>query len=86
MDRILDRTPGCIGIADDVAVYGSTIEEHDRNLDNLMKIAREEGLVFNSSKCVIRQKQIDFFGSIYSDTGVRPDPAKVEDIQSMPTP
>ncbi len=51
-----------------------------------MKIAREEGFAFNSSKCVIRQEQIKFFGNIYTSTGIRPDPAKVNDIQSMPTP
>ena len=41
MDRIFNRCTGCVGTADDVAVYGKTEEEHDRNLLNLMKVAEE---------------------------------------------
>ena len=86
MDAIFEQAPGCVGIADDVAVFGATEEEHDRNLINLLEVAKREGLVFNSDKCTIKTKEIDFFGSVYSDRGIRPDQRKVEDIQAMPTP
>ena len=48
MDRILARAPGCVGIADDVVVYGRDNTEHEKNLLQLMQVAKEEGLVFNS--------------------------------------
>ena len=51
-----------------------------------MDRAKETGLVFNSDKCTIRQPEISFFGNIYSKDGIRPDPAKVHGIQSMPVP
>ncbi|XP_038052821.1 uncharacterized protein LOC119725487 [Patiria miniata] len=86
MDDIIEQVPGCVGIADDVAVYGRTEEEHDANLLNLLQIASREGLVFNSNKCHIKTNQINFFGSLYSDTGIRPDPGRIEDIHSIPTP
>ena len=47
MDQILEKCPGTVGIADDVAVFGANEAEHDRNLLNLMNVAREHGLVFN---------------------------------------
>ena len=47
MDRILARAPCCVGIADDVVVYGRDDAEHDTNLMRLMNVAKEEGLVFN---------------------------------------
>ena len=50
MDHILERCPGTMGIADDVAVFGKDEKEHDANLHNLMKIAQQEGLVFNPDK------------------------------------
>ena len=84
MDRILARTTGCVGIADDVVVYGRDNAEHDKNLLRLMQVAREEGLVFNSKKCVIKTPEIVFFGSVYGQDGIRPDPNKVEDIHMMP--
>ena len=86
MDAILEQTRGCVGIADDVAVFGKTEQEHDENLVRLMEVAQREGLVFNSSKCVIKAKQVNFFGALYTSNGIKPDPAKVKDIRSMPTP
>ena len=52
----------------------------------LMDRAKETGLVFNSDKCTIRQPEISFFGNIYSKDGIRPDLAKVHDLQNMPVP
>ncbi len=86
MDQIIDKVPGCEGIADDVIVVGETEEEHDSNVINLMMTAKEDGLVFNSDKCVIKADAVEFFGSLYTNSGVHPDPAKVEDIKAMPTP
>ena len=86
MDRILARAQGCVGIADDVVVYGRHNTEHDKNLLRLMQIAKEEGLVFNSKKCVIKTNEIVFFGSVYGKDGIKPDPSKIEDIRKMPTP
>ena len=81
MDRIRARAPGCVGIADDVVVYGRDNTEHDNNLLRLMQVAKEEGLVFNSKKCVIKTSEIVFFGSVYGKDGIKPDPSKIEDTQ-----
>ena len=86
MDQILECLEGVTGIGDDVCVYGETSEDHDRNLTNLMERAQEEGLVFNSAKCLIKQRSIPFFGNTYTDNGITPDVDKVRDIQDMPTP
>ena len=51
-----------MGIADDVAVFGKDEKEHDANLHNLMKIAQQEGLVFNPDKCDIKKQNMLFFG------------------------
>ena len=86
MDQIIDQVDGVIGIADDVAVYAKTEEEHDKIIHNLMQMAEKNGLVFNSNKCKIKEKKIKFFGTIYADDGIHPDPKKVSDLKSMPAP
>ncbi len=86
MDRILEKCEGVCGIADDVAVAGSTEEQHDQRLIHLMETAAEHGLVFNSSKCHIKQTSISVFGNIYTRDGIKPDPQKVRDIKGMKTP
>ena len=83
MDAILEKCPSCTSIADDVAVYGSTEEEHD---DNLMKVAQENGLVFNLGKCLIKTNEIPFFGLMYTADGVKPNPDRVDGIRALPTP
>ena len=86
MDEILENLKGCISIADDICVVGSTEEEHDANLLALMESAKKAGLVFNSAKCEIKQDKISFFGNVYTKEGIFPDPKKVNDIKNMPVP
>ena len=75
-----------LSIADDITIFGSTEEEHDRNLRLLMERARHKNLVFNPGKCQIKQSKIPFFGNIYSSSGIKPDPNKVQDIQDLKEP
>lgn len=86
MDMILEQCDGAEGIADDVVVYGATEDEHDRNLHQLMNIASRNGLVFNSSKCLIKESSVSFFGLIYGIDGIKPDPDRIRDLQDIPPP
>ena len=86
MDQILEHCPGCIGIADDITVHGKTEEEHDRNLRNLMVVARANGLVFNPQKTHVKAKSVNFFGNVYDEFGVHPDPGKIKAIKTMEPP
>ena len=86
MDEFLENLDGCVGIADDICVFGRTEEEHDKHLIALMDAAKEYGLVFNSEKCTIKSDSISFFGNTYSEEGISPDPAKVQAITEMPEP
>ena len=60
MVHITDSLPGVIAIHDDICVYGKTQKQHDIHLLQLLKTAKAKGLVFNSRKCHISQKQITF--------------------------
>lgn len=86
MDEILDGLEGVTGIADDIGVAGDTEEKHDQNLIALMERSVKHGLVLNHSKCSIKVPSMEFFGQIYSDQGIKPDPAKIEDLADMKVP
>lgn len=77
MDQIMEGLQGVDSIADDIVIYRKGEEEHNRNLTALMEWAAEAGMVFNSDKCVIKQNNISFFGNLYTDSGIKPDPAKI---------
>lgn len=88
--RIMTETfgllPGVIVYADDVLVYGSTINEHNINLQRVLQKAQEVNLKFNKSKCVFGTTTIKYLGHIYSKNGVSPDPEKVKAVKEMPSP
>ena len=86
MDQILEKCPGTVSIADDIAVCGKREAEHDQNLPNLMEVTKQHGLVFNSEKWELKVPQIKFFGMMFDKDGVHPDPAKVKDIKSRCSP
>ena len=86
MDHIMERCPGTMGIADDVAVFGKDEKEHGATLHNLMKIAQQEGLVFNPDMCDIKKQKMCFLGLEFSSQGVNPDPEKIAAISQLQTP
>ena len=85
MDQITNRLPGIIAIHAEICVLGKTREEHDTHQLQIMKTASQNGLVFNSQKCSIRQLQITFYGAIFTTQGMKPDPVKIKVLQDLPT-
>ena len=51
-----------------------------------MQTAAQHGVVYNSSKCQIRQPQITSYGAIFTTKGMQPNPTKIQAIQDLPTP
>ena len=86
MDQTTDYLPSLITIHDDIYIFGHTHEEHDWHLFCLMQTAKEHGIVFNSTKCHVRQPQIAFYGVVFTAQGMWPDPSKIQALQDLPTP
>ena len=86
MDDIVAQCPGVLAIHNDVFIYGKDDRDHDANIINLFNIAQKEGLIFNSSKCSIKQDSMTFFGGMFSANGYSPDPEKIQGITEMTPP
>ena len=67
-------------IHDDVVVATTTEEEHVLALQAVLETIANAGLTLNPAKCVFLQKEIKFWGMIIGESGVRPDPEKVDDL------
>ena len=83
---IIKGLPGVINIADDLLIFGSTIEEHDKNLVAVLERCKEIGLTLNPRKFKFKCKMVPFFGNVVSDKGILPDPKKVQSIKNWPSP
>ena len=66
MDLIMEKCPGVISIHNDIVIYGTSDQDHDANLINLMNVAQLEGLVLNSKKLELKRPKVSFFGAEYS--------------------
>lgn len=71
---------------DDIIVYGKTYEEHDANLEALMKRAQEKNVKFNSKKIQYRQLSVKFVGYIFNEEGRQMDPERISAILKMWSP
>ena len=84
MDQILEGCKETIEISNDICVC---IAEQLRNITGIWgQWIQLEGLVFNKSKCKIKQKQIKFYGLIWDENGFHPDPEKCDRIRLKPIP
>ncbi|XP_046858634.1 uncharacterized protein K02A2.6-like [Xenia sp. Carnegie-2017] len=67
---------GVKNIADDIIVFGSNRADHDRALDEVLTRLQDHNLTLNCQKCKFLKKNLEFFGLLFSEHGVCPDPKK----------
>ena len=80
MTSLLKYQKGAAAIQDDVIVYGRSVAEHDKRLQEVFQIIAKSGLKLNKRKCEICKPKICYFGSVISEQRVSPDPEKVRAI------
>ena len=86
MTEMLQGLSGCEVIMDDSIVFGSNIEEHDKNLEAVLERIEKSGLKLNREKCQFRKEEVKYFGHLINKEGVRPNPEKVQAIRNLQTP
>ena len=53
----------------------------------MFNVTQKEDLVFNSTKCAIKQESVTFFGGMFSQPkATRLNPGKIQGISDMPAP
>ena len=71
---------------DDILIWGTKDDEHDRNLIKCMDRAEKIGMTLNFSKCIFKERQLTYLGHKLSRDGIQPDDAKIKAIYDMPRP
>ncbi|KAK3749040.1 hypothetical protein QZH41_005695 [Actinostola sp. cb2023] len=86
ISQLLADIPGALNISDDVIVFGQTQNDHDETLEKTLKKFSDNHITLNAKKCEFNKTSLEFFGFVFSDGGMKPDPKKVEDIQNLEPP
>ena len=83
LNQVYANLPGVTGIADDMVIYGTSTEEHVRNLLRFLKVTRKHNPHLNRDKLQFCKDTLDFFGHWWNKDGISPDPKKIKAITSM---
>ena len=67
-------------------VYAENREKHDAALRKVLERLQESGLTLNAKNCIFRTNRISFFGVVFGENGVSPDPAKVKAVHDFDHP
>ena len=86
LDAIFIGMEGVTGIADDMIIAGKDEMEHDRNFLAFMEKCMENNLTLNSEKIQFKQTQVSFYGHVWSDQAISPDPKKIQALKHMEFP
>ena len=64
IEQMFENIDGVRVYMDDLLVWGSNEEEHDRRLAEVQKCVLQYGLLLNHDKCVMKQNTISFLCEI----------------------
>ena len=85
LQRFIDRC--CIVYLDDVLIYSDNLEQHKRDVRNIINAIYQSGRRLKPSKCEFHQTETEYLGFIVSQEGIKVDPVKTKAIRAwkMPT-
>ena len=84
--QLFENLEGVEVVVDDILVWGSTLQEHDKRLEEVLKQVRRSNLKLNKDKCKFRQSEVIYLGHLLTSKGMKPDPSKVNAVTEMPIP
>ncbi|XP_015122715.1 uncharacterized protein K02A2.6-like [Diachasma alloeum] len=82
----LQDIPGVLIYLDKIKIQGSTKEEHDIRLREVLRRLEIANLRINREKCVVGVESMEFLGYEVSSQGIRPLKKKIKAIVKMPAP
>ncbi|UYV61148.1 K02A2.6-like, partial [Cordylochernes scorpioides] len=86
MGQILEGLEGTLCHMDDIMVYGSCQEEHDKRLETVLTRVSKSGLTLNKDKCKFAVTTIKFLGHQIGPNGIQVDPKRKLAILEFPKP
>ncbi|KAI8122782.1 hypothetical protein CVS40_6534 [Lucilia cuprina] len=80
-----ESSSNCLNYIDDVIIFGSTKEEHDKAVKEVIDVFKENNLAVNNEKCVWNTQKLKFLEHILSDKVITEfrAPNTKEEIRSL---
>lgn len=71
---------------DDIIIFSETLEEHKKQVREVLQILQDNGLRCSPEKCHFYQTSVKYLGYIISDQGVSMDLEKIQAVSTWPAP
>lgn len=90
--EITEGLDGVESLCDDILIYGcgktyeEALKDHNIKLKKLLYRLRAKNLKLNKDKVKLCQSEVQFFGHLLTDKGVKPDPSKISAVTQMKRP
>ena len=76
----------CFAYLDDIIVFGSTLEDHNRNIVTLFERLRKTGLKLQPDKCEYLRPELEYLGHVITSEGVKPNSEKIKAVVNFKLP
>jgi hypothetical protein len=76
----------CLVYLDDVIIYARSFDEHVERLAIVFDRLKAANLKLKPSKCHLFQRRVTFLGHVVSESGIEPDPDKIQIVKTWPRP
>jgi len=76
----------CIVYLDGVLIYSNTIQQHRKDVSNILEAIRKSGMKVKPSKCEFPKSETEYLGFIIGQEGVKTDPVKTQAIWDWTAP
>jgi len=86
MQKLFSDIDNVLVYLDDILIYGSSVEEHNRSLEIVLKRIMEAGLSLNSKKCFFYRSEISFLGYDIVAGTAKPNVNRTEPVRNFPLP
>ena len=86
MDKVLRGLPFITIYIDDILVHSATEKQHCLHLQEVFNRLSAAGLTLRGKKCHIGMTSVSYLDHIFSESGMAPDPKKVQAVHNWPVP
>ena len=86
INRVMSDLDFIFNYLDDILIFSSTPEEHEKHFRIVLERLKESGLRLNLSKCELGKSEIVFLSHLVNHEGSKPCAEKVEAILEYPKP
>jgi len=81
----LNEIKACVYL-DDIIIYAAGLTEHESRLEEVFQRLQKFNLQLQQSKCQFFRCEVVYLSHLITDTGVKPDPAKISCVREHLVP